>query len=539
MKKLAALLPAAAALFTASFLSLSLAAGGDAHWIVAAAACYFLAKVAEWRRFFITSLAFLPLAFFNWGALLAGALLFAALLAEAWGRSSRCRQGACLVQAALCIAALLFACVPGISLYAEPVALPLPLLAAAALLAAGLEAAAQRTPAPREALDPLLTMLLAAAALCYLLAVGLLASRVAFPQAILLAAAGGCSMLALVVVLTLPARHGGSMTFFQHLFAPHVPVEKWMADVSALAAREDNAEVFASGVVRLFLPLPGVVGATWRLNEAAAQSIGAAGRQRIDLQCPPLFLSLHLRRRVSSWDWFNYYLLARIGSEYCLAKQREEQSRADNLNRAIHQAGACLTHDIKNILHTLSALAQTGDDALVRRQLPSLCERLEQTLAKLQLPSAAVDDDRLLAAAAWWERAQARHLHQPVRFAAADASADAALPAALFDLALDNFIANALIKRQADSGVEIHASLAADGGGSGVALRVCDTGAPLAEKTAAALFRQPVESVVGFGVALYQVRLEAEKRGYAARLAENREGSVVFELRAVAPAPPS
>jgi len=56
----------------------------------------------------------------------------------------------------------------------------------------------------------------------------------------------------------------------------------------------------------------------------------------------------------------------------------------------------------------------------------------------------------------------------------------------------------------------------------------------VAAATAQQLFSLPVESQTGFGVALYQVGVEAGKMGYAAELEDNTAGKVVFCLRAAA-----
>lgn len=531
---------------TVFFLSLSLVLPHEAHWLAAAAACHFLPKAGNGKRLLSIFAFFFLLALFNWGILFAGVLLFAALLAEIWVGSTPLKKSAGFLMAALSMMALLFCAIPGISVYVDAVSAPLPLLAP--LLAGGvlLEFLVSRQQAERPVLDPLLIVLLAVLTLCYVLAVALLATSIAYPQAILLAALGGCLMLIAIAFFSASFMGGSALGFFQHILSLHVPVEKWVTEISAAAAQEENSEAFADAVMRRFLSLPAVVGVTWRLGDGSEQRAGAEGKYQVALQAPPLFLRLAMRRRASPWDWFNYYLLARISGEYCRAKQREEQHRADNLSRAVHEAGARLTHDIKNILHTVSALAQTDDDALVRRQLPALRERLETTLTKLNTPAAEADI-RISPAAEWWAAAQARYLHQPVHFAAAQHSAAGAaaagaaadgLPALLFDLALDNFISNALIKRQLDSTVTIHARLLSIKGQP--ALEVEDSGMAVADAIAPQLFRRPVESATGFGVALYQVQQEAAKHGYTAALAGNASGRVLFQVAATPPpAPPA
>ncbi|MCH9757656.1 MAG: hypothetical protein K0U19_00935 [Proteobacteria bacterium] len=513
------------------FLVVALLPAGDARFLAAASACYFLVKTQNSLRFFVVLLVFIFLGIFYWGALFAGVLLFSTLIAELWASSSRMQQCVNLLMAVLCMTVLLFCSVPSISIYVEPIFVDwrILLLLLAVLFIVKFIALRQ---APPVAVDPLIMIMAVALTMCYLLMVALFAGSIAYSQAISLTTAGGCIMLATVVIITAPLMRGGTLSSLQHIFVLHVPIEKWVADISQAAAEEDNVVAFSDAVMQRFLLLPGVIGVAWRLDNETLKNIGTMGKQNVELHCPPLFIRLYRNRRASPWDWFNYYLLARISGEYCRAKQREESHRADNLSRAIHQTGARLTHDIKNILHTLSALTQTRDGEAIKRQLPALCERLESTLTKLQVPATATDL-QTVAAEGWWHSASQRYAHQSIHFS--DTAVAGKLPPTLFDLALDNFIANALIKRQIDSEIRVSSTLLLVRGSP--ALQVEDSGAPVAAALANVLFQQPVDSDTGFGVALYQVRVEAKKYNYEVELLHNSAGKVIFQLAAQERAP--
>jgi len=295
--------------------------------------------------------------------------------------------------------------------------------------------------------DPLLSSFLTVVLFCYFLAIALLAATTLYSQAILLATLGLSVVLTVFVLLTAPFIGGASLDSIQHAFSLRVPIEEWAARISALTAEKKTSAEFVGALLHEFLSLPGVVGVSCRLENGDRRRMGDDGRRGLKIHCSPLQVRLHTRRRVSPWEWFNYYLPVRVAAEYCRVKQREERYRADSLSRAVHETGARLTHDIKNILHALAALTQGGNDALIKRQLPVLRERLESALRKLQPPAVALDAD-MVAAADWWEEARRRHHHQPVHFTAAALPPTAMLPPTLFDLALDNFIGNALVKRQ-------------------------------------------------------------------------------------------
>ena len=517
-------LPFAAAL--ALLAAAALAGGG--YWVAIAAAVYFSSYLNKGNvRRVLPAVILLALSALSvWGALLSACFLLALLLTETWLAGSRVFQISRLLAAVLGLKVVLLALIPEISPYLETSVSHVALTITLAVTAVIAGVVADDRAAPR--IDPLLSSFLTMALLCYFLSIALLSATTIYIQAVLLATLGLSVVLTVVVLLTAPFTGGNaSLDSIQHVFSLRVPIEEWAARISALAADINTSAEFVEAVARELSSLPGVVGASCRLDDGNECDAGGRSRQTLKIYCSPLWVKLYTRRRASPWEWFNYYLPVRVAAEFCRVKQREERHRADNLSRAVHETGARLTHDIKNILHALAALTQGASDALIKRQLPVLRERLETALRKLQTPAAV--DDTVVVAADWWGQVQQRYQHQRVVFVAASLPLAASLPPALFDLALDNFIGNALAKRQTASSLTVTASLtAADGG---IALRVADDGAAVVATTARQLFLLPVESQTGFGVALYQVGVEAGKMGYAAELESNVAGNVVFCLR--------
>jgi len=235
---------------------------------------------------------------------------------------------------------------------------------------------------------------------------------------------------------------------------------------------------------------------------------------------------------------WHFHLLIKISNEYYVAKLRARELQQMSYLRAVHETGARLTHDVKNLLqwlNNLCFLAQAPDDGdgtrlnqLVRRQLPQITQRLELTLEKLQAPQAPQDDGGgLVAAESWWDALQQRYLHDDVAFAALVFDPAVRLPAALFDSVADNLLHNALQKRQGEAGLALRVALAADASW----LTVCDDGSALRDAVVDLLLRAPVPSENGLGIGLYHAARQAEACGYELRLASNRVGEVCFELR--------
>jgi len=94
-----------------------------------------------------------------------------------------------------------------------------------------------------------------------------------------------------------------------------------------------------------------------------------------------------------------------------MAKLREEQLRQASYVQAVHETGARMTHDIKNLLQSLNVLCAVAArdhnrdsaelQALIRRQLPVITRRLSETLAKLQRPNAA--GETYVPVQTWWD----------------------------------------------------------------------------------------------------------------------------------------
>ncbi|NTV87604.1 MAG: HAMP domain-containing histidine kinase, partial [Burkholderiaceae bacterium] len=234
-------------------------------------------------------------------------------------------------------------------------------------------------------------------------------------------------------------------------------------------------------------------------------------------------------------------LLSQLLGYFYAAKVREQTLREQAYSQAIHDTGARLTHDVKNILQSMKTLLAAADTstpadserllALMKRQLPQLAARLSQTVDKLKQP--AEMDVAQIPAQAWWTGLQTRYEHDAVQFVA-DAVDDTPLPQDLFDSVVDNLLTNALRKRQREPGIAVEARLMLQ---PLVSLTVTDSGAPAPEHVARNLFLSPVASDFGLGVGLYQAARQAARVGYRLELPENQAGRVSFCLQATERSP--
>jgi signal transduction histidine kinase len=334
-----------------------------------------------------------------------------------------------------------------------------------------------------------------------------------------------------------PGSGGGLGVFFaRYLFSIGLPVEKWLEVLAELSQMETRPQRFLDEAVNALQALPAVAGVSWRAGAAQGER-GERNSQAVEFASADLALTIYSRFRLGPALQWHLHLLGQLLGEFYGAKLREQKLREASYLQAVHETGARTTHDIKNLLQSLNVLCSVslGDgardsaqiNALVRRQLPLIAERLSQTLERLQRPMAG--GEGYVSAATWWDALARQYQGQGVEFEPLAVTGAAELPRSLFDSVADNLIRNALAKRAAEPGLRVRASL---GDRDGLALRVADSGSAVPAETAGALMRAPVTSRAGLGIGLYQAARQAEALGYRLVLEKNEDGKVVFALSA-------
>ena len=330
-----------------------------------------------------------------------------------------------------------------------------------------------------------------------------------------------------------PGFSGVGVFFSRYLLTIGLPFEKWLHRLTAYSGSESDPERFLCRALQDMLELPWVEGGTW-VAGARSGRFGEPSRFSQDFPEDPLKLTLHTRHKLSPALVWHFHLLAQLTNEYYVAKLRGRELQQISYLRAVHETGARLTHDVKNLLQSLNNLcylAQTMDGSdsarvsqLLQRQLPQVTLRLSQTLEKLQVPQG--EAGTMLRADSWWAMVQQRYENDPVDFALVDFAPEAKVPAELFDSVVDNLLQNALLKRQSEAGLSVHVELSGDAG----VLQVQDSGSPVAGSVLADLMQGPVASDNGLGIGLYNSARQAEGSGYELRLSSNVAGNVCFEL---------
>jgi signal transduction histidine kinase len=326
---------------------------------------------------------------------------------------------------------------------------------------------------------------------------------------------------------------GGLNVFFsRYLLSIGLPVERWLYFLAELSQKESQPERFLSEGVAGLARLQWIAGASWQAGGQHGET-GIRTEHAVLYESPGLALTVYSRYRTSPALQWHMHLLGQLLGEFYAAKLREQALQRSSYLQAVHETGARLTHDVKNLLQSLNVLCSVAAQedsprvqALMRRQLPAISQRLQSTLEKLQHPVG--EERQQVPLRDWWETLGRQAQGQNVEFVADGLEAASTVPKALFDSVAENLLQNALAKRVLDAGLHIRVSLH---GGEGVVLRVHDNGRAVPADIAGPLLRAPVRSESGLGIGLYQAARLAEKHGYALALEENREGSVCFALR--------
>ena len=337
-----------------------------------------------------------------------------------------------------------------------------------------------------------------------------------------------------------PGFSGIGVFLSRYLLTIGLPFEAWLQRLMESAANESDPERFLHLAFARLLELPWVTGGTWMPVKGARAGSGSFGQVsdfHQEFPNQPLLLTVYTRHKLSPSLIWHFSLLAQLTNEYYTAKQHARELQKMSYLRAVHETGARLTHDVKNLLQSLNNLcfmAQTPADLdgvrlsqLMQRQLPQITQRLQQTLEKLQAPQDEAKESAVTAEL-WWALLKQRYAHDSVVFLPLELDPSANVPAPLFDSVVDNLLNNALIKRQSEGGLMIRVTLASDAKW----VSVCDSGSALPEALVGELLRVPVFSENGLGIGLYHAARQAEQYGYELRLASNVEGQICFELKA-------
>ncbi|MDZ4098224.1 MAG: HAMP domain-containing sensor histidine kinase, partial [Methylophilaceae bacterium] len=319
----------------------------------------------------------------------------------------------------------------------------------------------------------------------------------------------------------------------RYLLSLGLPFEQWVKNIAELAEDENTAKGFIEAAMKEIAALPWVSGVTWDTAETSGE-FGTFSKHNTSIKFHGIHMGLYTRFALTPALALHLKLLTQILGEFYEAKRREEALQQNTYMQAVYETGARLTHDIKNIVQSMSALCSAAeltsnsDDALladlIRRQLPKMNQRLALTLDKLQAPNSV--NKRTVKLTDWWHNVQQRHHQSSIKFLAGSLP-DIQVDDEVLDSVVDNLLQNAIEKARSEPTIEILAELCM---GNQFCIEVSDTGNAIPQDKADRLFKKHIRSENGLGIGLYHAAKQAQQSGYLLSLVENIDGAVRFRL---------
>jgi signal transduction histidine kinase len=343
------------------------------------------------------------------------------------------------------------------------------------------------------------------------------------------------ALFALALLWSPPAGYGGMRAYLsRYLMSVGVPSELWLRQLAEIAESEDSPVRFLDKTVAEVGKLPWVAGGVWQAPDGTGE-FGRKTGHMSDFSAHTLRFTLYSNYQLSPALFLHMRLLVQLWGEFYEGKRREQALRMNAYMQAVHETGARLTHDIKNLLQSLYTLASAGQDQqgamdaaftkMLKRQLPELTKRLRITLDKLRSP-AQQEVGLLTSALRWWEELKLRYEGRHIVFRG-EVDDAVSVPIGLFDNVAENCIENARHKRLHEPDIIIEVTLETQ---PRLALIVWDDGSPIPKERLACLFHQPIEEADGMGIGLYQAYRQAQSAGFDLRVACNEAGRVEFVL---------
>jgi signal transduction histidine kinase len=317
------------------------------------------------------------------------------------------------------------------------------------------------------------------------------------------------------------------------------PFENWLSSLAQLAGQGHGRREFLDAALDELCEIPWIQGAEWEINAEHGRA-GKRAEFSTQLDAGYLEVTLFTERVVGSSLLIHCRLLIQVLGHFYTAKVRESEQAQQAHLQAVHETGARLTHDIKNLLQSLKTTTATimeepgSEDhereqqrqALLRRQLPHITQRLQLALDKLQRPSMLKSETKAITS--WWEQLVARYQSEVIEFLPDIRDPDFRIPGDCFDSVVENLLDNARNKAKSSDPIQIKVGLHANGGDA--VLSVADNGEAIEASLASQILAQPVASDNGLGIGLYQAAQQATVNGYRLVLSENEPGSVRFSL---------
>jgi hypothetical protein len=174
---------------------------------------------------------------------------------------------------------------------------------------------------------------------------------------------------------------GLQMVFSRYLLSIGLPFEQWLHFLAELSRSESRPEQFLKEACAGLDRLPWVTGGSW-MTASDSGEFGTPSKYTVDYAGREVSVRLYCRHRPSPSLVWHFNLLGQLVGQFYVAKQRELKLQQQTYVQALHETGARMTHDVKNLLQTLNVLCSAAErdpdgdpgalQGLMRRHLPTV-----------------------------------------------------------------------------------------------------------------------------------------------------------------------
>lgn len=344
------------------------------------------------------------------------------------------------------------------------------------------------------------------------------------------------SVLIIFNLIFRPSSDVGLLTQFTDRYALNLgtPFESFLIEAAELSEQTDDPEDYLESAFTSLCKLDWVRGFKWQTTPASGE-VGQDGQHYNEFSFENLRVTIYSQHTLGHAMQTHAKLLIQLIEIFYTAKKREMSLSRSAHMEAIYETGARLTHDIKNLLQSLTLMLSatsgkpmTADDTkLFFKNLEIITQRLQITLLKLRNPETLSQNSVSLEI--WWSDVQQREAGNDfIRFVE-EISEGIEVPEELFNSVFENLVDNAKKKRRREPNINIEIKITSTL--DTLQLEVRDDGTALPERVARNVLEGPVKSRSGFGIGLYQAAKQSTAHGYKLLLENNEVGNVCFVLK--------
>ncbi len=326
---------------------------------------------------------------------------------------------------------------------------------------------------------------------------------------------------------------GLSQLWYQSLLNLGTPFETWLNQLYLINQEIDCPKSFIEQAMRELVAVSWISGIKWELTNNKDE-FGTINKLFIPVKINDLNVTIYTHIRAGGALILHSRLLVQLIENMYTAKLHEQKLAQQAHLKNVHETGARITHDIKNLLQSLNTMTNVYskpslDDAkkeqLLTKQIPNVSQRLQLALNKLQTP---VSDTELVLSFSQWHKKLKERIDSNTINISAEIESDQDIPFDLFDSVIDNLLENCHHKQQLDDSVSVQILLISNS--NALEIHVIDSGSSIPKDIEQKLFNEITPSQSGLGIGLYQAAKQAEINGYELKLLNNKDGCIEFVL---------